>query len=93
MDITYVGPKTFTAAEQQRLDAAHEQRLRLIDQPFPPIGRPGLRIPSYPWSGTIIGNNFFGDGEDGHRHRKRSTEGDYDPNYTAHDATDPEELC
>ena len=41
----------------------HEERLRLIMKPFPPIegGFRTVRHPrSYTWAGTIIGDNFQG---------------------------------
>ncbi len=42
--------------------AAHIARLRLIYAPFPEIRRIGTGS-ALPWSGTIIGDTFYGDGD------------------------------
>ncbi len=41
-------PAPMTAAE----------RTELINRPFPPIGA-AQRVQAYPWSGTIVGDNWF----------------------------------
>ena len=40
---------------------SHEERLALIYKPFPRVRR---LPPGYLWSGTIVGDRFYGDGED-----------------------------
>lgn len=58
--------------------SAHEARVALINKPFPAI-QAGRRLPpSYLWAGTIVGDRFYGDGQD-HSGRRRS--GAYDADH------------
>lgn len=50
---------------------AHIERLQLIYRPFPAVVRVGTGS-AMPWSGTIIGDTFYGNGEDTPRRRGRS---------------------
>ena len=51
----------------------HEERLKLIAKPFPPIGgKPGQRVMAYPWAGTIVSDRWFeGWGPDAVRERDK----------------------
>jgi hypothetical protein len=48
------------------LDIAHQRRMDLIMEPTPLLRRTYLST-SYPHSGTILGDRFFGDGQDAGR--------------------------
>lgn len=61
----------------------HEERVKLINRPFPPVGGlPGQRVHAYPWAGTIVNDNWFvGFGADAVRERdaeRRNIDADVD---------------
>lgn len=64
MDVLFVGDRQ-KALRDPKLKAASAERRALIFKPFPPIGE-AQRVQSKTWSGTIVGDTFYGtqDGRD-----------------------------
>lgn len=75
IDITTdrVAAKARSVAQVARDTAAHDRRMDIIERPFPAI-MAGRTLPlSYPWSGTIIGDNFGTNASNGANRRTKAS--------------------